>query len=63
MIPRMLNALFDGFFMQHIVDPESVREEGVIEVLQTLASLLFEFDQERTPAEPGDSKSNDPTQG
>lgn len=63
MIPRMLNALLDGFFMQHIVDSEAVREEVVIDVLQKLASLLFEFDQSEAPTALVDSQSNDPTQG
>jgi AcrR family transcriptional regulator len=62
MIPRMVNALLDGFFMQHIVDPEAVREQVVIDVLQTLASLLFEFDQGLAPAGSVDSQRNNPTQ-
>ncbi|MBN1655638.1 MAG: TetR/AcrR family transcriptional regulator [Deltaproteobacteria bacterium] len=59
-VPRMMNALLDGFFMQHIVDPEAVREDVVINVLQTLASLLFEFDQGRVPEAPDSGRSADP---
>jgi len=62
MIPRMLNALLDGFLAQHIVDPEAVQEDVVINVLETLASLLFEVDQGDVSAASVESQSNSPTQ-
>lgn len=43
-LPRMLNALMDGFLMQHIVEPEAVKEEDVINILETLAALVFGFE-------------------
>jgi AcrR family transcriptional regulator len=49
MIPRILNALLDGFLMQHVVDPEAIGEEIVINTMETLALLLFEFDTEKAP--------------
>ena len=62
MIPRMLNALLDGFLAQHIVDPEAVQEDVVIHVLETLASLLFEVDQGDAPTASVESQPNSPTQ-
>ncbi len=62
MIPRMVNALLDGFLMQHIVDPEAVREDVVTKVLETLASLLFEFDQGQAPVASVNSQSRSPNQ-
>lgn len=61
MIPRMLNALLDGFLAQHIVDPEAVREDVVINVLETLASLLFEVDRGDAPTASVESQANNPT--
>jgi hypothetical protein len=41
-IPRILNGLLDGLLMQRIVDPDSIRDEQVIESLEILAASLFD---------------------
>ena len=42
-IPRMFHALLDGLLMQKIVDPDSIKDEDVIQALETLAASLFEL--------------------
>jgi hypothetical protein len=42
-IPRLMNALLDGLLMQRIVDPEAVKDEDVMQVLETLAGSLFDI--------------------
>jgi AcrR family transcriptional regulator len=43
MISRILHAFLDGFLMQHIVDPEAVSEQSLLDAFETLATALFEF--------------------
>jgi AcrR family transcriptional regulator len=42
MLPRILHGLLDGLLMQHIVDPEAIKEEHVIQALETIAASMFE---------------------
>jgi AcrR family transcriptional regulator len=41
-IPRILNGLLDGLVLQRIVDPEAVKDEVVLEALETIAVALFD---------------------
>jgi AcrR family transcriptional regulator len=43
-VPRLLHALLDGLLMQKIVDPDAIREELVLQMLETLARGLFVLD-------------------
>jgi hypothetical protein len=49
-IPRILNGLLDGLLMQRIVDPESIKDEQVIESLETIAASLFDIAPPRDKA-------------
>jgi AcrR family transcriptional regulator len=51
-IPRILNGLLDGLWMQRIVDPDSITDERVIEALETLAASLFDISPTELKAEP-----------
>lgn len=42
MLTRIMNALLDGLFLQHVVDPNAVQEDQVVEVLETLAISMFQ---------------------
>jgi AcrR family transcriptional regulator len=42
-IPRILHALLDGLLLQKIVDPDSIRDEQVLEAIETLALSLFDL--------------------
>jgi hypothetical protein len=48
-IARTLHAFLDGFLLQHIVDPEAIREDDVISALETLAASLFEARPDDAP--------------
>jgi AcrR family transcriptional regulator len=41
-LTRIMHALLDGLWMQHVVDPEAVQEDQVVEVLETLAISMFQ---------------------
>jgi AcrR family transcriptional regulator len=54
-IPRILHALLDGLLLQKLVEPESIRDEQVIEALEIIALSLLEF-----PTPPADQAAPKP---
>ena len=48
-IARTLHAFLDGFLLQHIVDPEAIREDEVIAALEMLAASLFDANPDDAP--------------